>query len=209
MNTEEINVAPENNKEENGKKGKAAKVAGKAAQMAGSAAVGAGAAVAAEAMMNNNEEHHEDGFVAQAQPAHTEAPQAPVEEEVIEVVEEFDPNDIMIDDLEPLTLDEDVVEILPGENGDLALADDLEPITGEAIIIDPDQNIASVNIDEITVDPILIDPDPGYGDYEGIVMCEYGGPDGWDELEEDPLDLLADNNLYPDDSDILDDILNA
>lgn len=195
MDTQNLNITPENGGADNksDKAAKAKKVAGKAAQFAGAAGLGVAGTMAANAMNT-----HEDEPEVKDETVTTEAEETT--EETVATPEEFDPNDIMIEDIEETVIDEGKVESpsnTPHEE-ELAMVDEPQPITGENI---SQEEIAMIDVDELEIDPEIIDVTPDM----------YGGPEGWDNFD-DPTTLLADNGDLGDiDSDlnILDDILNA
>lgn len=190
MDTQNLNITPENGGSDNKseKVAKAKKVVGKAAQFAGATSLGVAGTMAANAM-----ETHED------EPGVKEEMKAEESQETIEdsvaTPEEFNPNDIKIEDVEEAVIDEGKVETSTDNSSEeLAVVDEPQPITGENISLDGD--IAMIDVDEEDIDPELIDVTPDM----------YGGPEGWDDFD-DPTTLLADNDdidTYPD---ILDDIL--
>lgn len=184
MDTQNLNITPGNGGTDN-KSDKAAKaktIVGKAAQLAGAAGIGIAGTMVANDMNPKDENLNENAPSANPEEA----------EEVVEVAESttgFNPNDIMIEEV-------DEVEV-PSDNHheDLSMIIEPEPITGMDNVA-AQGNVAIVDIDT----PDVNDPDE-------IVECIYGAPDGWEDIDS-PDVLLADNGI-DDNPDVLDDILNA
>lgn len=193
MDTENLNTTPENggadNKSE--KSAKAQIIAGKAAQFAGAAGLGVAGTMAANALNKTDED------VVEAAESSEETTENTTVEEVVEEPDVFDPNDIMIEDVEEIVIDEPSTE-QTSSNDDVVIVDEPQPITGEQIV-EPSGDVAMIDVDDI--DNIQTDP-------MEIVPDMYGGPDGWDQFD-NPEILLADNDLESGEPDILDDILNA
>lgn len=195
MDTQNLNITPENGGSDckSDKAAKTKKVAGKAAQFAGAAGLGVAGTMAANAMNT-----HEDEPEVKDETVTTETEETT--EEAVVTPEEFDPNDIMIEEVEETVIDEGKVESPTNttHEDELAMVDEPQPITGENI---SHGDIAMIDVDEPDIDPELIDVTPDM----------YGGPEGWDNFD-DPTSLLADNGDLGDidsDPNILDDILNA
>lgn len=195
MDTQNLNITPENggSDSKSDKAAKAKKVAGKTAQFAGAAGLGVAGTMAANAMNTHDDEPEVKNETVTTEPEVST-------EETVATPEEFDPNDIMIEDVEEIVIDEGKVEspINTPHEDDLAMVDEPQPITGEII---NHEEIAMIDVDEPDLDPEIIDVTPDM----------YGGPEGWENFD-DPTTLLADNGDLSDiDSDlnILDDILNA
>jgi len=200
MDTQNLNITPENggtdNKSENTSKAK--KVAGKVAQLAGAAGIGVAGTMAAHAMNSKDKVHHNENT--------SSANSEEVEEVVVEVAEEatthFDPNDIMIEDVEEVEVDPEMDETLTAplsenQHENLAMTIEPEPITGEDTVIEQD-DVAIIDIDNLDLNDSEEIPD--YIDGEG---------DGWDENENDNPDVLLADNGIDENPDILNDILNA
>lgn len=195
MDTQNLNITPENGGSDSKsyKATKAKKVAGKAAQFAGAAGLGVAGTMAANAM-----DTHDDEPEVLNGGATTEAEETT--EEAVATPEEFDPNDIMIEEVEETVIDEGKVESPTSATyeEELVMVNEPQPITGENI---SQEEIAMIDVDEPEIDPEIIDVTPDM----------YGGPEGWDNFD-DPTTLLADNGDLGDidsDPNILDDILNA
>ena len=168
-------------------------MAGKAAQFAGAAGLGVAGTMAANAM-----DTHDDEPEVLNGGATTEAEETT--EEAVATPEEFDPNDIMIEEVEETVIDEGKVESPTSATfeEEFVMVNEPQPITGENI---SQEEIAMIDVDEPEIDPEIIDVTPDM----------YGGPEGWDNFD-DPTTLLADNGDLGDidsDPNILDDILNA
>ncbi len=188
MNSESINIAPDSgaveNKSEN--KDKAKKFAGKSAQFAAAAGVGVAGGMAASAM---NHQELADDVVAEAtmggaavNPAPEKTTDAAAADDKIEEPTEFDPNEIRIDDVEEATISVGAADHHHG----MAMNDGPEPILGDPIIASAD-DIMIAGIDE--------------SDDWGAV-CSGSDDHGYD-------DFMAQNEPTIDDTDVLDDILNA
>lgn len=195
MNTQNLNITPENggSDSKSDKAAKAKKVAGKAAQFAGAAGLGVAGTMAANAMNT-----HEDEPEVKDEAVTTETEETT--EEAVATPEEFDPNDIMIEEVEEIVIDEGKVESPTNttHEDELAMVDEPQPITGEDI---SHEDIAMIDVDEPEINPEDIEP----------IEDMYGGPEGWENFD-DPTALLADTGDLGDidsDPNILDDILNA
>ncbi|MBD5268374.1 MAG: hypothetical protein HDS45_02075 [Bacteroides sp.] len=195
MDTQNLNITPENGDSDSksDKAAKAKKMAGKVAQFAGAAGIGVAGTMAANAMNT-----HDDEPEVKDETVTTETEETT--EEAAVTPEEFDPNDIMIEEVEETVIDEGKVESPTNttHEDELAMVDEPHPITGENI---SHEDIAMIDVDEPNIDNELIDVPP-YMD---------GGHEGWDNFD-DPTTLLADNGDLDDidsDHNILDDILNA
>lgn len=188
MNSECINIAPEDGAVDNksGNKEKAKKFAGKAAQFAGAAGVGVAGGMAAGAM---NRQELADDIIANpamgapaAHPGAGATPETPHAEEKIEEPTEFDPDEIRIDDVEEATISVGAT----GHHHDMAMNDEPEPILGDPIIASPDDIM--------------------------IAGIEEAAPASWEVGSDDHSDyddFMAQNEPTIDDTDVLDDILNA
>ncbi len=114
-----------------------------------------------------------------------------------ESIPEFNPNDIVIEDVEEVEANGDGADALNHETlHEVAMAEEIQPVTGET------ESLGNDHVAMVDVDP--------YIDQSDVSPVENGGSDGWDdpELIGEQDSLLADNNTQ-DDSDVLDDILNA
>ena len=199
------NLQNEENQKKSEKIAKAKKVAGKAAGFAGAAGLGAAGTIAAEAMGTHDIDENVEEIILN-KPEDVVITPEENSEEVISL-EEFDPNDIRIEDSDLVEVDEvnelddDSDEL--NENNievddliiqpeDIAELDEIEPLSVENINL-PVDPLAMMEEDSI---PIL--------DIESDEPIEvmYGGPNGWDDLEPD--NLLADDDM----NDILDDLLS-
>lgn len=193
MDTQNLNITPENggSDSKSDKAAKTKKVVGKATQFAGAAGLGVAGTMAANAM--NTYDDDEPEVKDEAVTTETEE----TTEEVVATPEEFDPNDIMIEEVEETVIDEGKVESPTNttHEDELAMVGEPQPITGENIC---HEDIAMIDVDEPDIDPELIDVTPDM----------YGGPEEWDNFD-DPTPLLADNGDLDSDPNILDDILNA
>lgn len=195
MDTQNLNITPENggSDSKSDKAAKAKKMAGKAAQFAGAAGIGVAGTMAANAMNTHDEEPEVKDETVTTETEETT-------EEVAVTPEEFDPNDIMIEEVEETVIDEGKVESPTNttHEDELAMVDEPQPITGENI---SHEDIAMIDVDEPNIDTELIDVTPDMD----------GGHEEWDNFD-DPATLLADNGDLDDidsDPNILDDILNA
>lgn len=193
MDTQDLNITPENggSDSKSDKAAKAKKVTGKAAQFAGAAGLGVAGTMAANAMNT-----HEDEPEVKEETVSTEIEET-TEADTVATPEEFDPNDIMIEEVEETVIDEGKVESPTNtlHEDELAMVDEPQPITGENI---SHEDIAMIDVDEPDIDPEIVDVTPDM----------YGGPEGWDNFD-DPTTLLAYNGDIDSDPNILDDILNA
>ncbi len=202
MDTENLNITPENggidNKSE--KTAKAKKIASKATQFAGAAGLGVAGTMAANAMNKTDE------YTVETSESNEETTENATVEDSVEDPVEFDPNDIMIEDVEEVVLDEHNIEH-PTEqassNVDVVIVDEPQPITGEQIV-EPSGEVAMIDVDDIIIET----EDNTQADPMEIADAVYGGPDGWDQFD-NPETLLADNDLESGEPDILGDILNA
>lgn len=195
MDTQNLNITPENGGSDtkSDKAAKAKKVAGKAAQFAGAAGLGVAGTMAANAM---NTQADETEVKDESVTTETEE----TTEEAVATPEEFDPNDIMIEEVEETVIDEGKVESPTNTTNEdeLAMVDEPQPITGENV---SHGDIAMIDVDEPEINPEDIEP----------IDVMYGGPEGWDNFD-DPTTLLADTGDLGDidsEPNILDDILNA
>lgn len=195
MDTQNLNITPENggSDSKSDKAAKAKNVAGKAAQFAGAAGLGVAGTMAANAMNT-----HDDEPEVKDETVTTETEETT--EEAVATPVEFDPNDIMIEEVEETVIDEGKVESPTNTTHEdvLAMVDEPQPITGENI---SHEDIAMIDVDEPNIDTELIDVTPDMD----------GGHEEWDNFD-DPTTLLADNGDLDDidsDPNILDDILNA
>lgn len=222
MNTEKINILSENegnekseDKSVKGKTGK--KVAGKAAQFAGAAGVGAAATLAANAMDISDENETDSVAVVNETPAENHLHEQIAEPIAGEPVE-FDPNDIMIEEIEEV--DEisdgnalsDTTEEQSLENDNIA-SDDLQPLTVEnavefqqeiavSDIVEPDSDPTDIVIEELPDDFIFdMSGDPVDDNEEGFV-------DATGDIDFTTGDIM-DNEDVLTDPDILGDILDA
>lgn len=206
MDTESLNITLESGKSDSKseKSAKVKKFAGKAAQFAGFAGVGAAGTMAA----NEINRHEDDPKVTNVTP--TPGTEETVEETVA-TPEEFNPIDIMIEDVEEAVVEDSQVESIDtpsSQQQEMVMADGPQPITSEDL--HPHEDVAIIDIDNQPVNP------------EDIVFSEidednviidtnedmYGGPDDWDNFD-DPTTLLADNRDIDSNINILDDILNV
>lgn len=187
MNKENLNLAPGSGAEDtkSDKAAKAKKVAGKAAQFAAAAGAGVAGTMAAEAM--NAPEPADE--VAEGAAAVHGAAVAEEAEPIVEEVVEFDPNDIMIEDVEEIVieLDQDA-EVLDGEIEMEPLVD-YEPVTSENIMVD-DADMAVIDVDDIEIDVDDFAPDT---DEEWDMSGEYIADAGDMDLSEPDIlnDILA------------------
>lgn len=192
METENLNITPENGGSDNKseKAAKAKKVAGKAAQFAGAAGLGVAGTMAANAMNTQETEPEATGetVTSPATPVNEEKP-----EEAAATPEEFDPNDIMIEDVEEAVIEEGDAELSTNTSQEEDLVVEIQPITEDDI---DHENLAIIDIDD-NPEEIIVDP---------VDECMYGGPEGWDGMNE-PESLLADTDEIGSEPDILDDIL--
>ena len=195
MDTQNLNITPENggSDSKSDKAAKARKMAGKAAKFAGAAGIGVAGTMAANAINT-----HDDEPEVKDETVTTETEETAAEATVTPV--EFDPNDIMIEEVEETVIDEGKVESPTNttHEDELAMVDEPQPVTGENI---SHEDIAMIDVDEPNIDTELIDVTPDMD----------GGHEGWDNFD-DPTTLLADHGDLDDidsDPNILDDILNA
>lgn len=202
MDTENFSITPENGDADNKseKAAKAKKIASKATQFAGAAGLGVAGTMAANAMNKTDEYVAETSELNEATTGN-----ATVEESVEDPIE-FDPNDIMIEDVEEVVLDEDNIEH-PTEqissNEDVVFVDEPQPITEEQIV-EQSGEVAMIDVDNIIIET----EDNTQTDPMEIVEAMYGSPSGWEQFD-NPETLLADNDLGSGEPDILGDILNA
>ncbi len=211
MDTQNLNLNPDSGNENSEKAEKIKKAAAKAGKFGAAAAVGVVGTMSAEAMLNDKEDV---GDIPTPTPTPTPTPnpvtpepepEKPTQEVISgEAVTDFDPNDIVIDVTEveepengdgenentnPEDPNQDVAEVGP------------EPITGEDDVVEVQGEevlIAQTQPDDYDPEEFDVDPDP----------CMYGGPEGWDDTDEDPSDWIAEDDVT-EDPDILDDIMNA
>jgi len=196
MDTQNLNITPENGgtDSKSDKAAKAKKVVGKAAQLAGAAGIGVAGTMAAHAMNTKDEMIHGEN---------TPSTNPEQVEEIVEVAAEpatdFNPNDIMIEDVEEIEVNPEVAgtttATLSESHGNLAMTIEPEPITDENAIIEPG-DVAIVDIDS-----------PDLNDSDEIPEYIDGEDEGWEEIDNSDI-LLADNEI-DDNPDILNDILNA
>ena len=198
MKTENLNITPENGREDN-KSEKTSNVKrniGKAAAFAGAAGLGAAGAMAANAMDSNVKEEKVSSS-SNEKPTDNIVAEEPVAEPEPLRPEPIDPNDIMIIDGDDVVLDEN------GDEGDTMLDDELQPIIGEQII-EPTDEVAMIDVD----DDIFV-PDDGIEDNSMEIIDEmYPGSDDFEPYDETDI-LLADNEPDSCEPDILNDILDA
>lgn len=207
MDTESLNITLESGKSDSKseKSAKVKKFAGKAAQFAGFAGVGAAGTMAA----NEINRHEDDPKVTNVTP--TPETEETVEETVA-TPEEFNPIDIMIEDVEEAVIEDSQVESTDtpsSQQQEMAMADELQPITCEDI--HPHEDLAMIDVDNQPVNPENIEIIGTDEDIEQIVEPienMYGSPDDWDNFD-DPTTLLADNRDIDSNINILDDILNV
>lgn len=194
MKTEITNITSdmEGGDNKNGKKSKVGSVAGKTAAFAAAAGVGVAGTMAAQAMDSPEEEMDEE--VVEGGTPHPHASEQHNGHSVSEP-EEFNPNDIRLDDIEEAVIDDDKIVVEAESHG----SDELEPITEESVM---DGDVAMVDVDntltESEIDDIAsIDITPEDHDDSGM----------WDNFDE-PDSFIADNGLSSE-PDIMDDIINS
>lgn len=207
MDTESLNITPESGKSDSKseKSAKAKKFAGKAAQFAGAAGVGAAGTMAVDAMNLHKDEPETVVVTPTPEPEETA-------EETVVTPEEFNPADIMIEDVEEAVIEnsqEEATDTPSSPQPEMAMVDEPQPITSEDL--HPYEDVTIIDIDNPPVNPeaiasIVINEDDVFIDTNEDM---YGGPDGWDNFD-DPTTLLADDGAdIGSDLNILDDILNA
>ena len=201
MDTQTLNNTPNHGGSDN-KSEKMKKVAGESAKFAAAAGLGVAGTIAANAMNNSEDSVDEPQSTSESQPVQEEA----VVEEVVETVSDFNPNDIMIEDVE-----EEIVTEEPAQNPissvnedkqELVAVEEIQPITGEnidAVTNDDGTDIAIVDVDDPATGDVIIDEDLMLNPDEYLL-----DPD-WSVLNGESGELLASEDLS--DPDVLGDIL--
>ena len=176
-------------------------MAGKAARFAGAVGLGVAGTMAADAMLNHEDE--ENIFTNTVNPNPVQEPDEEIED-IVEEPEEFDPNDIMIEDVNEGVIGEvsENVDETPMNDDTIAMVDEIQPITGENLS-DPFDEVAMVDFDE-DIDSTLISE----VELADNMNDEPFGDDTMDAFDNSDM-LLADNDMLSSEPDILDDILNA
>lgn len=194
MNTQEFDKNPEKGgvDSQSEKSARIKKAVGNAAQFAGAAGIGAAGTMAANAM-NGGDENMQDEVPVE----YLDGFEAVVEAVSAESVAGFDPNEIMIEDVEEVVEQKEDATVAStsstGHNEDIAMEIEPEPITG-------------IEHGSMHEDVVIVDIDsPELNESEELWTEE---PDeGWD-VNDNPTTLLADNDI-DENPDILGDILNA
>lgn len=204
MNTKHLPIPNSKNPAVSGNKksGKQTDKTLEAAKLTGAAAVGVGATLGVQEIMDH------ENTPAQPHTAHQAAPQPDSESEVSQVVEEIEevnPDEVMID-LQPGEIG--TAEVSPVEVAQ-TIVDGPEPITAENVGILTAQTDEPEIIDiEVDGPEVVFEPEPiGMPDpyANNGLDSEDGLLDPFADIEDD----LADGADYLDDQDLLDDILNA
>ncbi|WP_304407875.1 hypothetical protein [Bacteroides acidifaciens] len=195
MNTEQLNINPEAGcpNEDSGKASKAKKIAGESAKFAAAAGLGVAGTMAAEAM--TSEEIDEDLVTEVDSVENLETAEG-----AVETPEEFDPNEIRLDETEENISSGSHVTTSTTTSEDVVDVDAPQPISQE-------NDVAMVNPDEISLEhnPSNVTDDSDSLDPVDLIIDEYDGSDACDGFDH-PQDLLADGD-DPNDIDILDDLM--
>lgn len=199
MDTQTLNNTP-NHRDSDKKSEKVKKVAGESAKFAAAAGIGVAGTMAANAMNNSEESVTDVQDESQNQMGQEEV----VVEDTVEVIADFNPNDIMIEDVEEEDVNDDSLQnpLSPvrEDKQDYVAVEELQPITGENIDVNFGTNgvdVAIVDVDDPTTIEVEIDP-------EQIVIDPTGEPN-WENINEYPSELLASEDLP--EPDVLGDIL--
>lgn len=197
MNTEQLNINPDAGSlnEASSKASKAKKIARESAKFAAAAGLGVVGTMAAEAMTS---EGIDEDLVTEVDSVEN----LETAEGAVETPEEFDPNEIRLDEIEEniscgshvttsTTNSEDVVDID---------VDAPQPISQESNVamINPDEISLEQNHSNVTDDSDSLDP-------VDLIIDEYNGSDACDGFDHSQ-DLLAEGD-DPNEIDILDDLM--
>ena len=201
MDTQILNNTPNQGDSVN-KSEKMKKVAGESAKFAAAAGLGVVGTMAANAMNNPEDPADETQSISENQPVHEEV----AVEEVVETVSDFNPNDIMIEDVEEEVANEesgqDPISSVNEDKQELVAVEEIQPITGEnidVVIGDNGSDIAIVDVDDPTIGDVIIDGDPMFNPDEDLLEPDWGAING------ESGELLASEDLS--EPDILGDIL--
>lgn len=198
MDTQTLNNTPNHGGSDN-KSEKMKKVAGESAKFAAATGLGVAGTMAANAMNNSEDSVDEPQSTSESHPVQEET----VVEEVVETVSDFNPNDIMIEDVEEEVVTEEPVQnTISSVNEDkqeLVAVEEIQPITGEnidVVIGDDGTDIAIVDVDDPAFGDVIIDGEPMPNPDEDFLEPDWGSLNG---------ELLASEDLS--DPDVLGDIL--
>lgn len=195
MNTEQLNINPDAGcpNEDSGKASKAKKIAGEAAKFAAAAGLGVAGTMAAEAMTS---EGIDEDLITEVDSVEN----SEVTDETVETPEEFDPNDIRLDEVPESHANHSHVAASTNHADEIVEVDVLQPISQENDIaminpdeISPEQPSANVTDDSNSLNPV------------DLIIDEYDGTDAGDGFDH-PQGLLADGD-DSNDIDILDDLM--
>lgn len=201
MDTQTPNNIPNHGGSDN-KSEKIKKVAGESAKFAAAAGLGVAGTMAANAMNNPEDLVDEPQSTSESQPVQEEA----VVEEVVETVSDFNPNDIMIEDVEEEIVSEEPVQnpisSVSEDKQEFVAVEEIQPITGENIDVaigNDGTDIAIVDVDDPEFGDVIIDGDPMIDPNEVPMEPE------WGPLNGESGELLASEDLS--NPDVLGDIL--
>lgn len=201
MDTQTLNNTPNQGDSVN-KSEKMKKVAGESAKFATAAGLGVVGTMAANAMNNPEDPADETQSISENQPEHEEV----AVEEIVETVSDFNPNDIMIEDVEEEVANEesgqDPISSVNEDKQELVAVEEIQPITGENIDVvtgDNGSDIAIVDVDDPSIGDVIIDGDPMFNPDEDLLEPDWGAING------ESGELLASEDLS--EPDILGDFL--
>lgn len=201
MDTQTLNNTP-NHRDSDKKSEKVKKVAGESAKFAAAAGLGVVGTMAANAMNNPEDPADETQSTSESQPIQEEV----AVEEIVETVNDFNPNDIMIEDVEDeIVSEESVHNPISSVNEDkqeFVAAEEIQPITGEnidVVIGDNGTDIAIVDVDDPTIGDVIIDGEPMFNPDDDLLEPDWGAING------ESGEILASEDLS--EPDILGDIL--
>lgn len=195
MNTEHLNNNPTigSPDEVSKKASKAKKIAGETAKFAAAAGLGVAGTMAADAM---SKDINEDDIITEVDSVEN----SEVADETVETPEEFDPNDIRLDNAAESHPDHSHVVASSTDADDIVNVDVPQPISQE-------NDIAMINPDDVSLEQNQANDGSASESIDSgdIIVDEYSVPDGCNEFDH-PQDLLADGD-DPNDIDILDDLM--
>ncbi len=196
MNTEHINNNPTigSTDEVSNKASKAKKITGETAKFAAAAGLGVAGTMAADAITSND--INEDDIITEVDSSEN----LDIADDTAETPEEFDPNDIRLDNATESHSGHSHVSASSIHADDLVDVDVPQPISQE-------NDIAMINPDEVSLEqnPVNVGSDSHSFDPVDILEDEYISPDLCDEFDHSQ-DLLADGD-DPNNIDILDDLM--
>lgn len=195
MTTEQLNINPDAGcpNEGSGKASKAKKIAGESAKFAAAAGLGVAGTMAAEAMTS---EGIDEDLVTEVDSVEN----LENAEGAVETPEEFDPNEIRLDETEENISSASHVTTSTIISEDIVDTDAPQPISQEnnVAMINPDEISLEQNSDNVTGDSDSLNP-------VDIIIDEHDGTNACDGFDH-PQDLLADGD-DSNDIDILDDLM--